>query len=210
MRFIYLHGFCSSPGSHKAAWFRHRFGRSGIDLAIPDLNLGDFSHLTVSAQLEFVQQLVRAESGPVTLIGSSLGGYLATLAAEEETQIKKLVLLAPAFGFITRYFDQLDAGLLARWRDTGYHPIMHYADNKEHPLHFRFIEDARQFELRKKWRQLPAQVFHGLQDDTVPADVSREYLVHNEMAHLIYLNDDHSISADLDLMFSYMRAFLLF
>jgi len=208
MRYLYLHGFCSSPGSFKATWFQQRFGQLGIDLSIPDLNLGDFSHLTISGQLDHVRQLILAESGPITLIGSSLGGFLATLAAEYENQVTKMILMAPAFGFVSRYFDRLDPELLAAWRDCGYHQVLHYADNLEHPLHYQFIEDARQYERRQNWRQLPAQVFHGLQDETVPAEVSREYLQQNGQAHLIYLQDDHSLAAELELMWRYMRAFL--
>jgi predicted esterase YcpF (UPF0227 family) len=53
--FIYLHGFASGPGSHKAQFFRERFADYGIELQIPDLAAGDFSGLTISGQLRVVE-----------------------------------------------------------------------------------------------------------------------------------------------------------
>ncbi len=51
--YIYLHGFASSPSSTKAQYLRARFASLQINLNIPDLNQGDFSHLTLTRQLQF-------------------------------------------------------------------------------------------------------------------------------------------------------------
>ena len=50
-RFVYLHGFASSPGSRKARFFEERFQELGIGLEIPDLAEGNFRNLTLSAQV---------------------------------------------------------------------------------------------------------------------------------------------------------------
>ncbi len=42
-RFIYLHGFASSPSSRKARFFEERFRELGIGLEVPDLAEGRFS-----------------------------------------------------------------------------------------------------------------------------------------------------------------------
>jgi len=49
-RFVYLHGFASSPSSRKARFFAERFRELGIGLEVPDLAEGDFRNLTLSAQ----------------------------------------------------------------------------------------------------------------------------------------------------------------
>ncbi len=41
-RFVYLHGFASSPGSRKARFFEERFRELGIGLEIPELVGGGF------------------------------------------------------------------------------------------------------------------------------------------------------------------------
>jgi len=74
-RIVYLHGFASGPTSKKAQFFRERFAQLGIGLDIPDLADGDFERLTITGQLGVIERASRGE--PVTLIGSSMGGYLA-------------------------------------------------------------------------------------------------------------------------------------
>ena len=68
VNFIYLHGFASSPNSNKAKKISNRFTQLQIPLKIPDLNAGDFSHLTISRQIEQIKRELPEDSQPVTLI----------------------------------------------------------------------------------------------------------------------------------------------
>ena len=54
-----------------------------------------------------VDQAVNGE--PVILMGSSLGGYLAALYAARHANVERLVLLAPAFNFPTRWRQRFSA-----------------------------------------------------------------------------------------------------
>src|SRR3954451_15215017 len=78
---IYLHGFASSSHSGKATYLGERLRARGIDVVTPDLNLPDFSTLTTTRMLDQVKALIDAAAEPVTLFGSSLGGYVAVNAA---------------------------------------------------------------------------------------------------------------------------------
>ena len=104
-KLIYLHGFASGPQSSKAQFFRARFAGLGIHLEIPALDGGDFENLTITGQLDVLAQV--AGDQPVTLIGSSMGGYLAALFAARHSNVEKLVLMAPAFGFARRWAERL-------------------------------------------------------------------------------------------------------
>ena len=75
MRIVYLHGFASSPQSSKARYFARRFAEKGIEFVVPQLDQGDFEHLTITGQLAVVETAVAGK--PAVLMGSSLGGYLA-------------------------------------------------------------------------------------------------------------------------------------
>jgi predicted esterase YcpF (UPF0227 family) len=107
MRYIYLHGFASSPRSHKARDLEQRFARLGQSLLIPDLNQADFSHLTLTRQMRQVEPLLPPPPTPVTLMGSSLGGLTAVWLAEQQPQVQRLVLLAPAFGLLSHWLLKL-------------------------------------------------------------------------------------------------------
>ena len=98
--YVYLHGFASSPASSKAQYFKARFAQHDIALDIPELDGGDFEHLTITGQLDVIERRMRGRAG--VLLGSSMGGYLAALYAERHPEVDRVVLLAPAFDFWAR------------------------------------------------------------------------------------------------------------
>src|SRR3954469_23155559 len=75
-RFVWLHGFASSPQSSKGQFVRARLEERGGHLVVPDLNEPAFFDLTVSRMLEQIDVLAQGE-GPLVLFGSSLGGLTA-------------------------------------------------------------------------------------------------------------------------------------
>jgi uncharacterized protein len=199
MRIIYLHGFASGPSSKKAAFFRDRIP----SLEVPDLAAGDFEHLTISGQLKLIEDLAHGER--VALIGSSLGGYLAALYAARHPEALKLVLMAPAFGFVRRWAAAPEA---EDWRKTGYLEVYHYGENRTCQLSYQFIEDALLYEDFPDCRQ-PALIFHGLNDDTVPARVSSEFAATHPNARLHLLDSDHELLDVLEIIWQGTEPFLL-
>jgi hypothetical protein len=77
---IYIHGFNSSPASHKANLLRERLAALGLEGLFSSPAL---PHLP-SAAIELLQSEVSLYPAErVTLVGSSLGGYYATWLAEK-------------------------------------------------------------------------------------------------------------------------------
>src|SRR5436190_4725946 len=118
---FYLHGFASSAQSTKGAYLSQRLAEHGITLDCPDFNQPDFTSLTMTRMLEQLEQELRTIAPRrVTLIGSSLGGTLAILAAARcASQIDRLVLLAPAVMFPKPGHHLLPPERVAEWRRRG-------------------------------------------------------------------------------------------
>lgn len=205
MRHVYLHGFASSPASSKARYFEQRLREHGIALHIPDLAQGDFEHLTLSSQLAVIDRATAGEES--VLIGSSLGGYLAALYAASHPHVKRLLLLAPAFCFPSRYPAELGKETLENWRRTGLLPVFHYAHGEPRNLGYSIVEDGRQYDDFPDLTQ-PAILVHGLHDTVVPASLSREYAVSHPNVRLHLLDSDHQLTNVLDQIWQFSGPFL--
>jgi pimeloyl-ACP methyl ester carboxylesterase len=193
MRYVYLHGFASSPDSRKAQAFAKAFEAREIVLEIPALDSGDFEHLTISGQLSIVEKLLQGEAA--CLIGSSMGGYLAALYASRHAETARLVLLAPAFNFPGRWAARADHD--GQWSASGWLEVYHYGDKRQRRLHYGMIEDARQYPPTPDFHQ-PCLILHGTNDDTVPVTESREFAGCHPAALLRELDSDHELANVLE------------
>jgi uncharacterized protein len=203
-RFVYLHGFGSGPGSQKAQFFRRRFAACGIEMEIPDLAAGDFENLTISGQLRVIERTAAGEA--VTLIGSSLGGYLAALYAARHAEVARVVLMAPAFGFARRWASTLGEEKLAEWRRTGFLEMYHYGEQRPALVRYTLIEDGAGYEDYPDVVQ-PALIFHGSGDDVVPVDYVREFAAMRPNVRLEVFDSGHELLDVLDRMWEEMRRF---
>ena len=203
---IYLHGFASGPTSGKALYLQRQFTRLGIPFHIPDLNQGDFTHLTLTRQIHQIEGLLPPT--PTVLIGSSFGGLTAAILAEDHPQISHLILLAPAFGMNEYWRQKMTADQLRQWQDQGVLWVYHYGEGKELPLHYEFLSDLERYKDREFRRPVPTLIIHGHQDEVVPISVSETYARSRPWVHLVPVADDHSLQGDLPRMWQEMAAFL--
>jgi uncharacterized protein len=205
LRVLYLHGFASGPKSRKACFFIDKLSAFNIPVEVPDLSEGDFEHLTIASQLKLLDRIL--DHRATVLIGSSLGGYLAALCAAEHEQITKLVLLAPAFGFRDLWVRQLGAEGLERWRTEGSLEVFHYASERQQPIGYQLLEDAKQYSPFPDFQQ-PALIFHGNHDGTVPVDSSIDFVRTHPNAELVRVNSGHELTDALDVIWQKTQPFL--
>ena len=211
MRVVYLHGFASSPQSSKAQFFARKFSEAGVSFEAPALDGGDFEKLTITGQLEVVGRAVeraRSEPGEVTLMGSSLGGYLAALyAGQHPTQVGKLILLAPAFHFLERWRKRLRPEEFDAWQRQGWAPIYHFGAKREMRLGRQFLEDGATYPAEPEFPQ-PALILHGRSDPVVPYEVSSQYALAHPRARLVPLDSGHELTDVLDALWAATAEFL--
>lgn len=206
MQYIYLHGFASSPQSAKAVYLRDRFGSQQIRLQIPDLNQDDFTQLTLTRQL----QQVAAElpiNEPVTLIGSSFGGLTAAWLAEKHPQVERLILLAPAFAFVSHWLPQLGLEKIQQWETERYLMIYHYGEKRSLPLSYDFMRDVTQYNDEHLLRQIPTLILHGRQDEVVSIQTSRNFASSRAWVQLIELDTNHALGNVLPEIWSVIQTF---
>ncbi|MDM9380541.1 YqiA/YcfP family alpha/beta fold hydrolase [Chlorogloeopsis sp. ULAP01] len=190
--YIYLHGFASSPHSAKAQYISDRFAECNIKLQIPDLNFGNFSHLTITRQINQVAAEF-CQKTPVTLIGSSLGGLTAAHLGQKYLQVEKLVLLAPAFGFLSHWLPTLGDEKIQRWQQEKYLMVYHYGEEKSLPLSYDFITDAVQYKEENLQRPIPTLILHGKNDEVIPIQASYDFTKLRPWVKLVEIDSDHAL-----------------
>ena len=206
MRIVYLHGFASSPQSSKARFFRRKFEALGVPFEAPQLDEGDFERLTITGQLGVIERAVAGR--PAVLMGSSLGGYLAALfAARQPAEVERMVLLAPAFRFPTRWRARFRPDDIELWKQQGSAPFFHYGSQTEQRLGYAFLEDAEQYEDAPEFGQ-PALILHGSQDPVVPAAISREFAAGRPHVRLQLFPSGHELTDVLDDLWNATSRFL--
>jgi uncharacterized protein len=195
--FIYLHGFASGPNSSKARVFKNRFDELNIPLHVPDLQEDDFENLTLSRQIKLVQAIIDVEKHKsFALIGSSMGGYLASLLAQNRESVKALYLMAPGFNFLNRWRKKLN--LEERLSETTLIPVFHYRYNKEVFLNTHLFRDAKIWESLPLERNIPTLIVHGLHDETVDIQESRNFVSKRPWCQLRELDSDHGLLSSVD------------
>lgn len=206
LQYFYLHGFASGVNSKKAQYFKSKFAEKGYQLQILDLNLGNFSTLQVSKVIQFVEEVVGNK--PSVLIGSSLGGLISLILAESLSCIQKLILLAPALEINALWQQILGKENLILWEQEKKFPIKHIGYNQNIDLHYEFIQDLKRQPDREFIHKLPALIFHGINDSTIPVNVSKNYAVQNKLAQLHVLDSDHSLENSLEFIWNESSKFL--
>lgn len=205
--YIYLHGFASSPNSAKARDIKERFAQIQTKLKVPDLNASDFSRLTITRQINQVTAEFADDSLPITLIGSSLGGLTAAHLGQQYPQVQRLVLLAPAFGFLSHWLPKLGDEAVQRWQQEKYLMVHHYGEGCLLPLSYDFVTDAAQYSEEKLQHPIPTLILHGKQDEVIPISASRDFALLRPWVELVELDSDHALGNVMTEIWQAIRLF---
>ena len=206
---FYLHGFASSPGSTKVQYFTQKLAERGVALQCPDFNEPDFRSMTMTRMLDQLEVRLRSADGPATLIGSSLGGTLAIIAAGRfGAAVDRLVLLAPAV-----MFGDPDQHLVPRqqidiWKRRGEFEFFHYGYGETRCLSYAFYEDSLKYDPFGTLCPQPALIFQGTRDSLVDFRDVQRFADTRPNMRLSLLDDDHQLVASLPQIWNDVAPFL--
>jgi alpha-beta hydrolase superfamily lysophospholipase len=208
---VYLHGFASSPASGKAERFRAELEGRGVGYSCPDLNAPAFETLTTTRMLTQVAAIVASiPAGPVALIGSSLGAFVAVHAAAADTtgKIDRLILLAPALDFGGNRLRQLGPHGVDEWRRSGHLTVFHYGDGIERQVGYGLYADAARYDAITLPTHLPTLIFQGDRDESVDPRMVAQWALGRRQVDLRTLSDGHQLSDSIEYIWAESASFL--
>jgi hypothetical protein len=182
-----------------------------VGYSCPDLNAPAFETLTTTRMLAQVAQIVAAvPEGPVALVGSSLGAFVAVHAAAADTTglIDRLILLAPALDFGGNRLRQLGPHGVDQWRESGQLTVFHYADGVERKIGYELYADASRYDAITLPTSLPALVFQGDRDESVDPVMVRRWADGRAQVDLRMLADGHQLSDSIEYIWTESASFL--
>lgn len=168
---------------------------------------GDFREGTISRwrddSLEVLDKLC---PGPQILVGSSMGGWIALLAAlARPEKVKGLLLLAPAPDFTEALmWSEMEEDIRRQIMETGEWSRPSDYDEEPYPITRNLIEDGRKNLLLGGPIKLscPVRIIQGMHDPDVPWSHAVELLDRIEGNPTITLvkQGDHRLSSEEDLV----------
>ncbi len=169
---VLCHGMESSKEGVKSVRLAEALAGAGcgvlrFDFSYVGESEGDFADLTVSGEVDDLAGawdfVARRASGPVGIIGSSLGGTVALLFAAGEPRVAALATIA-AVAEPGRSARALSAEEQERWRRVGFYDLHGVR------LNATFLDDVERVDVPAAVARIrcPLLIAHGTMDAVVP------------------------------------------
>ncbi|AAU03813.1 alpha/beta hydrolase [Rickettsia typhi] len=209
---IFLHGLMSSMQSTKAIYLIDYCKKNNYNFIVFDNfghgnAYGQFEDQTISDWLEGValilDKLIETEA---ILIGSSMGGWLALLAALRfPDKIKCLICVAPALDFTENIWQNISLNDQNKMKKEGIIEVSSENCQHKYPISYKLIEDAKKHLLLRKQQieiNIPVHIIHGMLDKNVPYNVSvklLEKITSKQIVMKLIKDGNHNLSRKEDL-----------
>jgi predicted esterase YcpF (UPF0227 family) len=162
-KLYFIHGYQSSPNGDKAKLFREKLNATPITYRTcrPE-------DIVISDCVNRIADILKYDSN-ITLIGSSLGGFLSAAVSLQNISVKKLILLNPAVIPPSTNFDQ------------------------KTDVPKKIFEDMRNSHLFENKIDASITILRGINDVVVPNNWIIEFAMAQE-AVVHFFHDDHRLS----------------
>ncbi|HSF67447.1 MAG TPA: alpha/beta fold hydrolase [Nitrospiraceae bacterium] len=157
---------------------------------------GRFTDYTLSDWLADARTVITTLQGglPLTIVGNSLGGWIAWLMAKEFQEIERLILIAPAFNMMGVRAQSISPERRHEWRRAGWMPWDDELGHKDWPLSWKWVEESEAYwnTTFDKIRPVKTTILHGLQDTVILPKGSKKFV-----EQLLARNPAYPIELDL-------------
>ncbi|MFO0663671.1 MAG: YqiA/YcfP family alpha/beta fold hydrolase [Polyangiaceae bacterium] len=209
-RWLYLHGFASSPESAKAQLFAGAFRTRKVELKRLDMRQPSMEALSFSAMTEHVREQIGTERDRVVLIGSSLGGLCAARVAEQDPRVCALFLLAPAFRLVPRWRARLGEAAWSEWQKTGSLEVDDYAHGGKVRVPYEFAAELSRMDAADGGYpdvRVPTCIVHGVRDDVVDTEAVTRFAAGKPHVELHLVDDGHDLLKTQHLVMAHFERF---
>jgi pimeloyl-ACP methyl ester carboxylesterase len=209
---IFLGGFMSDMTGTKATTLeefclQHSYSFIRFDYMGHGQSSGSFTQGTIGLWKEnALHVLDHLTVGPQILIGSSMGGWLMLLAAlSRPKRIHALIGIASAPDFTENLiWDVMSGAQQAQLLQEGIFDLASDYADRPYPITRQLIEEGRNHLVLQSPIPIhvPVHLFHGLQDQDVPAIISQKLydsLLSNDKYFTPVEDGDHRLSSPSDM-----------
>ena len=182
---LFITGFLSKRWGNKskalAQWCEEKgWGFCCYDVRGFGDSEGSFTDYTLSDWISDARTvLTMLNNGPpVTIVGNSLGGWIAWLMVQECEQIERLVLIAPAFNMMGVRARSISEERRHAWLTAGWMPWDDDPLHKDWPLSWKWVEESEAYWKTSfdRLRRVNTTILHGLQDGVILPGGSTQFV----------------------------------
>lgn len=180
---LLCHGFLSNAESSTNLSLTERLNATGIATVRFDFwghgkSKGAFADLTLTRcidQLERVLSWFKTKGiRKVAMMGSSYGGLVTLMAAENHPELRAMALKCPVSDYPAIWREQLGEAGMSHWEQAGVTSLMN-EDGSRARLNYAFFQDLTRYNAYNSAAliRLPVLIVHGDADAYVPLAQSR-------------------------------------
>lgn len=207
---LFITGFLSKRWGNKskalAQWCREQGWRfCCYDVRGFGESEGEFTDYTLADWIADARLVLETlKSGPpVTIVGNSLGGWIAWLMAQEFPVVEELILVAPAFNMMGVRAKQISDERRHAWHTAGWMPWDDEPMHRDYPIAWKWVEESEAHWATSfdRLRRVKTTILHGLQDSVIQSQGSRQFaerLLTRDASFPLKLNlvpGDHRLSS---------------
>ena len=182
---LFITGFLSKRWGNKskalAQWCEEKvWGFCCYDVRGCGDSGGTFTDYTLSDWIQDARAVISTltDGPPLTIVGNSLGGWIAWLMAQEFPVVEKLVLIAPAFNMMGLRAKSIDSERQHEWRTAGWMPWDDEPAHRDFPLAWKWVEESEAYWKTSfdRLRPVKTAILHGLQDTVILPQGSSQFV----------------------------------